>query len=163
MEVIDGKPYRFVLVHTNSLREQKVKTLQKRWEKEKQELEKEAKRIGKRAFACVEDAMRESKAFVEKVKSMHYNVEAHIEEEVSRRYSRRGRPGTEDRYEETVSYYVKHTIGERDDMACEKDLFMESTFVLITSVMDKERYPGWRILAEYKGQSVNSGFKLTHF
>jgi len=61
VEAIDGKPYRFVLVHTNSLREQKTKTLQKRWEKEKQELEKEAKRIGKRAFACVEDAMRESK------------------------------------------------------------------------------------------------------
>lgn len=161
VEAIDGKPYRFVLVHTNSLREQKIKTLQKRWEKEKRELEKEAKSIGKRAFACVEDAMRESAAFMEKVESLHYNVEAHIEEKVSRRYSRRGRPGTEDRYEETVSYYVKHTIGERDDMACEKDLFMESTFVLITSVMDREKYPGWRILAEYKGQSsIEQAFKF---
>lgn len=161
VEAINGKPYRFVLVHTNSLREQKTKTLQKRWEKEKQELEKEAKRIGKRAFACVEDAMRESAAFMEKVKSLHYNVEVHIEEEVTRRYNRRGRPGTEDSYEETVSYYVKHTIGERDDMACEKDLFMESTFVLITSVMDREKYPGWRILAEYKGQSsIEQAFKF---
>jgi len=62
---------------------------------------------------------------MEKVKSLYYNVEANIEEEVSRKYNRRGRPGTEDRYEETVSYYVKHTIGERDDMVCEKDLFME--------------------------------------
>ena len=110
VEAIDVKPYRFVLVHTDSLREQKTKTLQKRWEKEKMELEKEAKRIDKTAFACVEDAMWESAAFIEKVKSMHYSAEAHIEEEVSRKYSRRGWPGTEDSYEETVSYYVKHTI-----------------------------------------------------
>jgi len=40
VEAIEGKPYRFVLVYTNSLREQKTKTLQKRWEKEKRELEK---------------------------------------------------------------------------------------------------------------------------
>ena len=160
-EEIEGIPYRFVLVHSSSLREQKGRSLKKRWEKERQALEKEAKRIEKKGFACAEDAMRESAAFIQKVESLHYSVEARIEEKVSRKYGKRGRPRTEDSCQEVINYHVSHVIGERDWVACEKELFMESTFVLITSIMDKERYPAWRILAEYKGQSsIEQAFKF---
>gem|GEM_PF-793089 len=67
MEAIDGKPYRFVLVHTNSLREQKTKTLQKRWEKEKRELEKEAKRIGKTFMAEIQNGSKTPQVAISEV------------------------------------------------------------------------------------------------
>jgi transposase len=160
-EPIEENMHRFILVHSTALRKQKEKTLQKRWDKEKQALLKESDRLLKKGFACAEDALRESASFVEKVEEGHYPIEAQLEERVKRSYSKRGKPKKGDTYQETISYHVSHVIGDRDSMYCEKDLFMASTFVLITSLLNESLYSNEFILTEYKQQnSIEQAFRF---
>ena len=160
-ETIEENPHRFVIVHSTALRRQKEKTLEKRWCKEEKGLNKEANRLFKKGFACAEDALNESTVFIKKVEELHYPIETQLEERVKRKYYKKGKPKKDDSYEEIISYHVSHTIGERYSMHCEKDLFMESTFVLITSLLDEAVYSNEFILTEYKQQnSIEQSFKL---
>jgi transposase len=160
-ESVNGTLYRFILVHSSALRSQKEKTLAKRWEKERIALEKEAARLSKNGFACAEDALKASAAFMQKAEAKNYSIEVHLEEKVDRKYAKRGKPGKDAACQEKISYHVAHTISERDPMMCEYDLFKESTFVLITSLLDEVKYTNADILKEYKEQnSIEQAFRF---
>ncbi len=160
-ETIENTPYRFVMVHSTALRSTKEKTLAKRYAKERGALQKEAARIYKRGFESAEEAMKESAIFVQKAQAMHYTVQVHLEERAKRTYAKRGRPTKDTPCKETISYYVSHTVSERDPMMNDYDLFKESTFVLITSLLDEVKYPDSFILEEYKGQnSIEQAFRF---
>lgn len=160
-ETIEDIDYRFILVHSSALRNKKIKTLQKRWDKQQGALEKEATRFSKKEFACAEDARRESAAFIEKAEAMHYTVETRLEEKIKRFYEKPGKPKKDDACHENLSYHIYHTLSERDPMMCEHDLFMESTFVLITSLLDEVKYPNTWVLAEYKEQNfIEQAFRF---
>ena len=160
-ETIENTPFRFVLIHSSALRSKKEKTLAKRWKKERDGLEKEAARLSKKAFSCAEDAQEASAAFLEKAQARLYSIEATLEEEVSHSYGKRGKPAKDAPCRETVRYSIRHTVSERSPMLCEFDLFKESTFVLITSLLDEVIYPDSAILAEYKDQnSIEQAFRF---
>ena len=160
-ETIDDTPYRFVLVHSSALRNKKEKTLAKHWKKEREGLEKEANRLSGKAFSCAEDAREASAAFLKKAQAKGYSIETVPEEKVSRSYGKRGKPAKDASCRETVRYYVKHIVSGRNSMLCEFDLFKESTFVLITSLLDEVKYPDIAVLTEYKSQnSIEQAFRF---
>jgi len=102
-----------------------------------------------------------SAAFLEKAQARGYSIEATLEEEVSHSYGKRGKPTKDATCRETVRYSIRHTVSERSPMACEFDLFKESTFILITSLLDEVKYPDAAILAEYKDQnSIEQAFRF---
>lgn len=124
-------------------------------------MKKEASRLFKNGFACAEDALKASTAFIQKAEAGGYSIEFHLEERVERNYGKRGKPKKDASCLEKVSYHVSHTISERDPMICKYDLFKESTFVLITSLLDEVKYTDAAILAEYKEQnSIEQAFRF---
>ena len=85
---------------------------------------------------------------MQKAEAKNYSIEVHLEEKVDRKYAKRGKPGKDAACQEKISYHVAHTISERDPMMCEYDLFKESTFVLITSLLDEVKYTNADILKD---------------
>ncbi len=111
------------------------------------------------------DEQREASAeldmFINKVEALHYVVEARLEKCVKSSYAKRGKPKVGDAYRESVTYHITHVLGERDSMACDKELFMESTFVSIPSQLNEAKYSDLSILTEYKQQnSIEQAFRF---
>src|SRR5690606_38969323 len=55
-EELEGRTYRFIVVHSSALDKRKTKSLDKRLERERKAIEKEAKELVKQRFNCREDA-----------------------------------------------------------------------------------------------------------
>lgn len=64
---IEGVPFGFVVVYSSKLEERKEKTLRKRVENKKKELQKESKELFKKDFACEVDARNEGILLQKKV------------------------------------------------------------------------------------------------
>jgi transposase len=150
---IDGRPYRLIAVHSTALDKRKEKSLMKKWEKQKKELEKENNDLVNRPFACEADALKAIELFVKRHRKKPFTFRGSITSETISKYPNRGRPRIGVLPESTINYHANVTIEEDPEaMVYEKD--KASIFVLLTNLLDTETYPDTLVLKEYKEQNA---------
>lgn len=156
-----GDMYRFVVVHSSSLDKRKLNALSSKAEKEKCELEKITEEITKREFFCDKDAKTEIEKFYKENKSQLHNVTSEIiEVERTVKREKKGRPKTDEIPLKEKKYVIKFE-STRDELSYKREQEKCGIFVLITTLMNVERYPDREILSQYKGQqSVENIFKF---
>ena len=158
---LDDRAYTFLVVHSSMLEASKEKTLIKRISKQKEELERKAKNLTSTAFACEPDAQSALQAFAKEVAKLGYSFSGTVECQTVTTYAHKGRPKKGEQPIETVSYRVNCTIGDLNPDLFERLRQLESTFVLIYSIRDQQKYTPAAILAEYKRQiSIETKFRF---
>jgi len=152
IDTLEGRTYRFVVVHSSAKDARKAKTLQKQLDRERDELLKEQKELEKRAFNCREDADRALQAFLSDRAHTAFGVTGDVvEEQVVAR--RPGRPRKGEVAPTRTEYRIKLAIFDPDTKTLDELQAKASTFVLITS-LDEERWSDDDVLREYKGQTA---------
>jgi len=158
-ETLEGRTYRFIVVHSSALDQRKLKSIHKQIERERAELAKAQQQMQKQVFQCQEDAAQALSAFLkEHVDAFHIVTGEVVAEQVIRRPP--GRP-PKDFVPETVSQYrVAIHLAEPTEERIQEAHAKASTFVLITSLLDQDRWNNYDILQEYKGQtSIETRFR----
>jgi transposase len=145
--------YDFVVVQSSTLEERKEKTLLRRIKIQKDELEKEARDLARRNFACEPDAKSAMDDLMAKALALGFGVQGNTLKKETASYSHKGRPRKGEQPTIAVSYHASCVIGDIRDEFYEELKKKESTFVLIASVKDREKYNDMGILLEYKHQS----------
>ncbi|MFO8109637.1 MAG: IS1634 family transposase [Thermoplasmata archaeon] len=158
---IDGRDYRFVVVHSDSKDKRKLKSLDKSVRKEHKKGSGALKDLTKRPFVCQRDAEIEAERFLKESSLKYHDIDWNIEsreEKVKRK--KRGRPKKGDIIPTKTRYYLSGSLRiNEENYTFERELC--GLFVLITTLMDIEEYPAGRILREYKGQmNVERIFKF---
>ncbi|WP_206811847.1 IS1634 family transposase [Paradesulfitobacterium ferrireducens] len=137
---IDDQEYRFLVVHSSMLEAGKEKTLTKRISKQKEEWARKAKTLTATAFACEPDARNALQAFALEVAKYGYSFSGTVACETVTTYAHKGRPKKGEEPIETISYRIHCEIGDLAPDLFERLRQMESTFVLIYSIRDQEKY-----------------------
>ncbi len=157
IDQIEGRDYRFLVIKSSHLEARKEKTIAKRLEKERQVLDRLAKDLSKKELACEADANATLSSILESNKKAMHEITGTIEEITKRK---RGRPGKNETYLPTI-YKINLVIHEP---SAEKMILIKAkaaTFVLITDLVDSEKWPAHVILREYKEQqTVETKFKI---
>jgi len=157
-----GVDLRCIVVYSSNLFQQKQATFQRRLQKEKKSLEKEAENLMKREFSCQKDAQKAWEQFEQKHRNSLFPRQCNIKE-ITRRAPRKGR-GRPKKSEEPVMETV-YTLDIKiapipQDVIAKKEKFM-GYFVLATNHQDTEQLPAAQVLREYKQQSsVELRFKF---
>lgn len=158
---VHGKRYRLIVVHSSSLEKRKEKSLEKRWQREREVLEDEVKELLKRPFACAADAQKAIDLFLKEHQRSAYRLTGTVEEETVTKRTRRGRPKADDPVETEVTYRARIAVGETIPEVMEDMKNRASTFVLITNLLDPAVHPDAEVLREYKEQnSVEEQFRF---
>ena len=151
-ETLEGRTYRFIVVHSSSLDKRKLKSIQRAIDRERAELEKAQKQLHKQVFQCREDADSARSAFLKEHKDAFHPITAEVvEEHVIRRPP--GRPPKDFVPETVTRYRVTIQFAEPTEERMYEAHAKASTFVLITSLLDQERWNNYDVLQEYKGQT----------
>jgi len=149
---IDGRTYRFVVVHSDHKDKRKLKALGKAVKKELNENEKNLSDLSKRPFVCRKDAEIEAEKYVSEHTAAYHNINWKIEareEKVKRK--KRGRPKEGEPVQTKTNYYLSGTlILNQENYTREREVC--ALFVLITTLMDVKKHPAKYILERYKGQ-----------
>lgn len=157
---IDDIPYRFIVTHSSALKKKKERTIAKLITREEAALSKDARKLGRKDFACHEDAARALDEFVEVAENRGFHVDSSIEKVVTTKYKKRGRPRPGDPKETTVSYKISDCKLSVNQAFFEKLHEMESMFVLISSICDGS-FSDVELLKEYKNQiRVEEAFRF---
>lgn len=150
---LDGRMYDFVVVQSSSLEKRKEKTLARRISIQKEELEKEAKALATKDYACEPDACSAMEELVAKAAALGFQVQGETVKEETSSYSHKGRPRKGEQPVVATSHHASCTIGDVRKEFYDQLKQKESTFVLIANVKDKKKYDDLGILLEYKHQS----------
>ena len=149
---LDGRFYDFIVVHSSSLETQKEKTILKRLTKEKQQLQKRARKLARQSFACEPDARAAMEAFLTEVDKQGFHVEGEVETKTISSYGRRGRPQKGEKPRVTVSYHAKCKINQVKPEFLKHQIRLAATFVLIAKIKNRQNWRAREILNEYKRQ-----------
>jgi transposase len=145
---------RWLLIFSQKGYDREVKTLERRINKEKSEIENHLWHLSNQIFQCPEDAKKSLETFK--------NLKFHQVEgttDIIYKHATRGRPkpGIEP---QVVGYKVIGTV-ITDNEKITQHKHKKGRFILATNQMDKNLLSDEEILAEYKSQSqVEQGFKL---
>ena len=160
MVEVEGTPGRLIVVHSSALDNLKQKTLQRRLEGVSKALEKEIKKLTKISFACEPDANEAMAVFLRNHKDCPYQLTGKVTRVEEHKHAKRGRPKVNEIPEITISYQVQVEIADLIQEHYDKLLKQESTFILVTTLPEKD-YPDEFVLKEYKEQnSVESRFRF---
>lgn len=158
---LDGRMYDFVVVQSSSLEERKEKTLARRIKAQKEELEKEARKLAARDFACEPDARSAMDELMAKAAALGFQVRSETVKKETASYSHKGRPRKGEQPTVTTCYHASCVIGDIRDEFYDQLKKKESTFVLIANVKDRKKYDDLGILLEYKNQiSIETRFRF---
>ncbi|MGV8153667.1 MAG: IS1634 family transposase [Alkaliphilus sp.] len=159
--MLDEIDYRFIVVHSTALKARKTITQEKNIQKEQKKMEKNAKNLYKTSYACEADALSALEEFKKTVTSKDFLISCTVEVKTKVTRSKRGRPKNTDIAVEEETFRVISTIVGPNEDVFKKKLEMDSTFVLITSILDEKEVSDSEILAEYKQQnSIEQAFKF---
>ncbi|MDH7579134.1 MAG: IS1634 family transposase [Bacillota bacterium] len=158
---LDGRMYDFVVVQSSSLEERKEKTLARRIKAQKEELEKAARELATRDFACEPDARSAMDELMAKAAALGFQVQGETVKKETASYSHKGRPRKGEQPTITACYHASCVIGDIRDEFYDQLKKKESTFVLIANVKDRKKYDDLGILLEYKNQiSIETRFRF---
>lgn len=151
INTIDGRSYRFVVIHSDALESQKSVSLQRAIERESAEINKVKKQVQQQRFNCKGDAQKALDAFSKKYEKAHHTLEWSIHrEEVIKRLP--GRPRKDASPKVEVQYRLQLKATPPTEAAQRQACQRAGTFVLITTLPEAE-WSNTEILNEYKGQS----------
>lgn len=158
-ETLEGRTYRFIVVHSSSLDQRKLKAIQKEIDRERAELEKAQKQWHKQTFQCREDAASALTAILKEHEDAYHTITGEVvEEQVIHRPP--GRPPKNFVPETTTQFRIQTQLVEPTEQRIHEAHAKASTFVLITSLLDQDRWNNYDILQEYKGQiSIETRFR----
>lgn len=162
VEELDDYKYRFVVVYSDQLNEQKERTLKRNIAKEQSQLEKEIKKFESTVYHCQEDGEKAIKAFLKAHHStyFHYSFSLQSEEAIEKR-TKRGRPKKGETPKVTTVYRPKLQLLTKNEEAIEEKKRKMSTFILITDKIDQKELPDMKVLQTYKGQeAAETRFRL---
>ena len=148
------RPMRFVVVHSEQLKNRFDSSLADRMHKEIMRLQESRVRLHKNGFACEADAREAAQQLVDKLKFHSAEIEVRPEQ----RKVKRARPGRP-RKGEAVPMEVRWTFGirpSRDEAAIARQRHASSCFVLVSD-WTSEQWSDERVLAEYRAQSQVEG------
>jgi len=150
-----GVVQRWLIVLHEPRREQKLKRLEKRVGKEHDKLEKQLKKLHKRAFNCEADAQQTLADF--NMQWAFHTVSGTVE--TRQRYAQPGRPTPNS---ETVTEWFIEAALAQDAAAIEAHRKPLGKYIIATNITDTERLPAEALLALYKAQntSVERGFRF---
>jgi len=157
---LEGRPYRFIVVHSTHLDGRKEKRLARLIRQEQEELTKAAGELGHQEFACQQDAEQAAQAFASRYPDAFHTMQAAVDPqtEVQRRP---GRPRKGEVPPTRTGYRVTITVGDPDPQRLQRWREQASVFILITNLLDATAYPAEQILREYKEQtSVEVRFRF---
>ncbi len=158
---LDGRKYDFLVVQSSSLERQKEKTLERRLNRQKAELEKGAKELAAKDFACDADAQSALDELLARAATLGFQVQGNTMKEEATSYSHKGRPRKGEQPTVSTSYHVSCVIGDIGEEFYDQLKKRESTFILIAKVRDKKKYDDLGILLEYKRQiSIETKFRF---
>lgn len=136
-------------------REAELAQFEKRIQRERQKLDKQAKKLQKQVFNCAEDTRKALKQFNQQYK--YHQIRGEISS--SERYAQAGRPTKAS--EKVTDWQVQLTI-EQDALAIEQQQKPLGKYIIATNVMDEQVLPPEELLSLYKEQncSVERGFRF---
>lgn len=145
----EGISLKCAICYSVALESSKNKTIRKKARKENENIEKLFKSYNKRAFACVEDAEKETAKLREKdLKKVKYNnIEITIEAKEKKRPGRQ--PKDLSNIEKKYEYYLRMHFSENQENI-EKEIEAACFFVLCSNDMN---ITAQDLLKEYKTQS----------
>ena len=151
----DRFDWRLIVVYSSELEKLKESTAKRNYPKKKEKLDDMAKKLSKIKFETVDKANEAGRIFIEKniKKSSPFKYEISVEESVTEKYSKRGKPSEKSEKTVCVKYLLKLNIGERDEELYAEWIKQESCFVLVSNVPQK-RCSDKEIFREYKEQWV---------
>lgn len=157
----DGYTYRFIVVHSSALETRKENTQKRSIEKALTSMTKKTAKLEKEPFACEPDALGALQALKREVENKGFKCGGHVETRKFKSYSKRGRPEQTDEGSVEVTYHAVIEILGPDEALYQQKLKEDSTFVLITSVLDEKVLSNVEVLREYKHQnSVEEAFRF---
>lgn len=148
---IEGRRYRFLVVHSGWLEAQKRKTLERHAASEREEFGAKTRALRTQEFACEQDARAAGEAFVRKDGPHYWTVQVRVEaDEVVEKRSRRGRPAKDEPPPQRRTVYeATPELGALRNEVIEAELAREGLFVLITN---DDRREAQALLEAYRGQ-----------
>lgn len=158
-----GKPprttwLRLLAIHSTQLAKQKAETRIRASEKERERLDKWARRMSKREFACEADARKVLLDEWKTAKAQFHTMDAVPVQEERLETRARGRPTQGTVPKAHVVWMVKPILSVLD-LHPQEGLDPEGFFVLLTTVMDHRRMSDADMLEFYKDQkTVEIGF-----
>ncbi|WP_335873066.1 IS1634 family transposase, partial [Bacillus sp. 2205SS5-2] len=154
-EELEGRLYRFLVVHSSQLEKQKVKRIEADIQKEHVTLTNALDKLADMIFHCEADAEKARIAFEKKHKTnLHeYQLTIEIGEEPIK-CERRGRPKKDEVTQTATVYRVRLSSLEENQGKIDQKLRLLSTFILMTNRMDRSRLSDVDMLTTYKGQSA---------
>lgn len=149
---IDGREYRFLIVHSSKLDKRKRKSLKDQAEKEHNKLKKISIEVAKLTFACETDAKQALIKHLKEHQGTFYSFVGEVEcKSVIKR-----KPGRPKKNEPPLTeniYSIKLNVSDRDEVAWKKAVERASTFVLITNFLDSTELTDYQLLERYKNQN----------
>ncbi|MBI2955227.1 MAG: IS1634 family transposase [Chloroflexi bacterium] len=150
---LNGRAYRFLVVHSSSLDERRPRALERSAAKEAKMLEEALAELRRQELVCAPDVQRAWERFMAKQSALWHKLTAKVEgqeQKVKRAGPGRPRKGEEPQME---TVHRLEAQMERDEERYEKEREKCGMFVLISSLRDREEWSGREILAEYEGQA----------
>jgi transposase len=149
---IEDVTYRFIVVHSDHKDKRKSKKITKAVKNEHDAYTKQLEKLAKRRFACREDAQIESLKYLTGTKPTYHSIVWNVQENIELvKRPHRGRPRKGEARPTKTSHYLIGSLTENEDAV--RDAADDGgLFVLITTLMDKEKYPAKLLLERYKGQ-----------
>ncbi len=150
--ILNGRSYRFVVVHSSHMDKRKLKGLEKRVKKEKDQLTKEIKQLTALRFACEPDAKEALSRFLKEKRGGFYPLSGTVEAVLEReKRESRGRPARSEEPQYQESYRIAMELSEVDEDALDRAKERLGCFILISNITDSSARD---LLKEYKEQTV---------
>jgi transposase len=151
LEQIDGKSYRFLVVHSSNLDKRKLKKLDNRVKGEQKELEKEVAALKTKQFACQPDAEAALDCFIKEHKGGLFKIAGTVDLiEIPEKRLNKGRPLKDEErvYHSCYQVTVTFTLDQSNYDKLKEKL---SCFVIITN---HQALSTVEVLSEYRNQTV---------
>ena len=157
-ETLDGRTYRFLVVHSTALEAKKEKTLVRQAACRREQWEKEAGKLASISFVCEADARQAMEKLVGSIEGDGFHCQGSVREETRTTYARRGRPKEGEIPSTTTVYRAEVHVGDMEEAAWQDWKMKESLFVLIST---EHKMSDAELLQEYKQQnSVETRFRV---
>ena len=151
-----GVKQRWLVVYSQQAYDRDIRTVNRRALKQSEREQKAFAKLGRRSFACRQDAQRAWEKFQ---KTLNYITIPDLQIREQAHYARRGKPKNGER-PERVDYYLTGSVASCLQKRAAL-LDTQGMFVLATNELDAQRLPAPEVLTEYKGQShAENGFRF---
>lgn len=146
---------RWVVVYSKPAHKRALKSIDRLVKKERGDVEKLVRKAQSIEYSCKEDAKKAALQLEKKLKYHKLQINS-IEEQ--KKFLTRGKPS--EKSLSKLSFYLNLKIVE-DNERIERDIVLDSMFILATNELDSQDLPAEEILSYYKEQSkVEQGFRF---